>query len=146
MFNKEKTTSSIEKQFSSSATLISPGTILKGDIVSENDLRIDGTVKGNIKCSAKIIIGSTGFVDGNIEGVQADVTGKVQGNIAVIEFLQLRSECNVTGNVSAAKLQIDPTASFNGQCQMSGVAAPNASKASIVKMSPSDVQPTAEAK
>jgi cytoskeletal protein CcmA (bactofilin family) len=147
MFNKEKTPSS-EKQFSSSsATLISAGTVLKGDIVSETDLRIDGTVKGNIKCSSKIIIGSTGFVDGNIEGAQADVTGKVQGNITVKEFLQLRGECNVTGNLSAAKLQIDPTATFNGQCQMSSsVVTTNASKASIVQMSTTDVQPAAEAK
>ena len=54
MFNKEKTSSSSEKLSSgSAATLISAGTVLKGDIVSENDLRIDGTVKGNIKCSSK---------------------------------------------------------------------------------------------
>jgi len=145
MFNKDKNPSS-EKQFSSSATLISAGTVLKGDIISENDLRIDGTVKGNIKCSAKIIIGSTGLVDGNIEGVNADVTGKVQGNIVVKEFLQLRSDCNVIGNLSAAKLQIDPTATFNGQCQMGTSVAANASQASIVKMGSSDVQPAAEAK
>ena len=142
MFNKEKNPS--EKQVSGAATLISAGTVLKGDVVSETDLRIDGTIKGNIKCSAKIIIGSTGFVDGNIEGVQADITGKVQGNIAVKEFLQLRGESNVTGNIAAAKLQIDPSATFNGQCQM-GSAATNATKASIVQMS-TDVQPTAEAK
>lgn len=147
MFNKEKTSSSSEKLSSgSAATLISAGTVLKGDIVSENDLRIDGTVKGNIKCSSKIIIGATGFVDGNIEGVQADVTGKVQGNIMVKEFLQLRGECNVVGNLAAAKLQIDPTATFNGQCQMGSNAVANATKASIVQMSTADVQPAAEAK
>lgn len=146
MFNKEKTATSTEKQFSSSATLISPGTVLKGDIISENDLRIDGTVKGNIKCSAKIIIGSTGFVDGNIEGVQADITGKVQGNISVKELLQLRGSSNVAGNVSAAKLQIDPSATFNGQCQMGTAVASNLTKANIVQMSTTDVQPTAEAK
>lgn len=145
MFNKEKTTSS-EKQSSSSATLISAGTVLKGDIISETDLRIDGTIKGNIKCSSKIIIGSTGFVEGNIEGAQADITGKVQGNITVKEILQLRGECNVTGNLTAAKLQIDPTATFNGQCQMGAVAVSNATKANIVQMSTTDVQPAAGAK
>jgi cytoskeletal protein CcmA (bactofilin family) len=145
MFNKEKNPGS-EKQFSSSATLISAGTILNGDIISENDLRIDGTVKGNIKCSAKIIIGSTGFVDGNVEGGNADITGKVQGNIAVKDFLQLRGECNVSGNLSAVKLQIDPTATFNGQCQMGNAASANTAKARILKMSSTDVQPAAQAK
>jgi len=146
MFNKEKTTSSSERQISSSATLISAGTVLKGDIISETDLRIDGTIKGNIRCSSKIIIGSTGFVEGNIEGAQADITGKVQGNITVKEILQLRGESNVIGNLSATKLQIDPTATFNGQCQMGSVAIANATKASIVQMSTTDVQPAAGAK
>ena len=135
MFNKEKTTSSSERQISSSATLISAGTVLKGDIISETDLRIDGTIKGNIRCSSKIIIGA-----------QADITGKVQGNITVKEILQLRGESNVIGNLSATKLQIDPTATFNGQCQMGSVAVANATKASIVQMSTTDVQPAAGAK
>ena len=147
MFNKDKNPTE-KSSSSSSATLISPGTILNGDIISETDLRIDGTVKGNIKCSAKIIIGSTGFVDGNVEGGNADITGKVQGNVVVKEFLQLRGACNVTGNLTAAKLQIDPTATFNGQCQMGSVAvaSTNSSKASIVKMGSTDVAATAEAK
>jgi cytoskeletal protein CcmA (bactofilin family) len=137
MFNKEKTTSP-DKQILGSATLISSGTTLNGDVVSENDLRIDGIINGNISCSAKIIIGPTGLVEGNIQGLQADITGKVLGNIVVNEILQLRGQCNVTGNISAAKLQIEPTATFNGQCQMG-------TTANIVQMS-ADVQPAAEAK
>jgi cytoskeletal protein CcmA (bactofilin family) len=117
MFNKEKSSAS-EKSFSNSATLISSGTTLKGDVKSENDLRIDGTIHGNIYSSSKIIIGPSGFVEGNIEGANADITGKVTGNISVKELLQLRAESNVNGNISATKLQIDPTAMFNGKCQM----------------------------
>jgi len=117
MFNKEKSSAS-EKSYSNSATLISSGTTLKGDVKSENDLRIDGTIKGNVFSSSKIIIGPSGFVEGNIEGANADITGKVTGNISVKELLQLRAESNVTGNIAATKLQIDPTAMFNGKCQM----------------------------
>ena len=147
MFTKEKNPSSSDKQISSSATLISSGTTLKGDVISESDLRIDGTIKGNVKCSAKIIIGATGFVDGNIEGVQADVNGKVQGHIMVKELLQLKGEAKVTGNITAAKLQIEPTATFNGQCQMGAAAVVandknNSTKNNIVQMS-TDVQPAA---
>ncbi len=142
---KERNPSSNEKQISSSATLISSGTTLKGDVISENDLRIDGTIKGNVKCSSKIIIGASGFVDGNIEGVQADINGKVQGHIIVNELLQLKGESKVTGNITAAKLQIEPTATFNGQCQMGAAIVTNNSnstKNNIVQMS-TDVQPAA---
>jgi cytoskeletal protein CcmA (bactofilin family) len=123
MFNKEKSSAYPEKSYSNSATLISSGTSLKGDVKSENDLRIDGTIHGNVYSSAKIIVGPSGFVEGNIEGANADITGKVTGNIAVKELLQLRGESNVTGNISATKLQIDPTAMFNGKCQMGPQAA-----------------------
>ncbi|HEY1113855.1 MAG TPA: polymer-forming cytoskeletal protein [Chitinophagaceae bacterium] len=119
MFNKEKN-GTMDRTNGNSATLISAGTTLTGDITSDNDLRIDGTIRGNVYSTAKIIIGSTGFVEGNIDGQQADITGKVQGNITVKELLQLKGQCNVQGNITAEKLQIDPSATFNGQCQMAG--------------------------
>ncbi len=100
------------------ATLISAGTTLKGDISSSSDLRIDGTVIGNIHSSAKIVIGSNGVVEGDISGNQADIVGKVSGNIRAKELLQLRGESVVTGNLYAGKLQVEPSATFNGQCHM----------------------------
>lgn len=100
------------------ATLISAGTTLKGDISSNNDLRIDGTIIGNVQSSAKIVIGTNGVVEGDITGTQADIVGKVSGNIRTKELLQLRGECVVTGNLYAGKLQVEPSATFNGQCHM----------------------------
>ena len=141
MFNKEKNPSSSEKSAPGSATLISPGTILRGNIKGDTDLRIDGTIQGNITSSAKIVVGPTGFVEGNIEGANADITGKVKGNISVKELIQLREKSNVEGNIIAAKLQVDPAATFNGKCQM------GAQAGSVVLMSTPDVQTaTAEAK
>ena len=139
MFNKEKNQSASERSSSNSATLISPGTIFKGDVKSENDLRIDGTIHGNVKSSSKIIVGPGGYVEGNIEGANADVVGKVKGNIHVKELLQLKEQGNIEGNSFAAKLQIDPSAVFNGKCQM------GAQAGSVVLMNNADVQ-TAEAK
>ncbi len=99
-------------------TLISAGTTLKGDINSNSDLRIDGTIIGNVHSSAKIVIGASGVVEGDIAGNQADIVGKVAGNIRAKELLQLRGDSVVTGNLYAGKLQVEPTATFNGQCHM----------------------------
>ncbi len=138
MFNKEKNQIASEKSYPSSATLISSGTLLQGDVKSDNDLRIDGTIQGNVSSSAKIVVGPSGIVEGNIQANGADITGKVIGNIAVKELLQLRSQSRVDGNIAAAKLQVDPAATFNGKCQM-GAPAGN-----VVSMN-KDVQ-SAEAK
>ena len=119
MFNtKNKTDMQQTTTNGNGATLISAGTTLKGDISSNSDLRIDGTVLGNIHSSSKIIIGSSGVVEGDISGNQADIVGKVSGNIRAKELLQLRGESVVTGNLYAGKLQVEPSATFNGQCHM----------------------------
>jgi len=99
-------------------TLISAGTTIKGDLSSNSDLRIDGTVIGNINSSAKIVIGNSGVVEGDIFGNNADIVGKTSGTIKVKELLQLRGECVVNGNIYAGKLQVEPSATFNGQCHM----------------------------
>jgi cytoskeletal protein CcmA (bactofilin family) len=114
MFNKENS----DKTFNGSATLISAGTLIKGDVKSENDLRIDGTIQGNVITASKIVIGPSGLVEGNIFANGADITGKVVGNIEVKELLQLRAESKVEGNICASSLQVDPAAVFNGKCQM----------------------------
>jgi cytoskeletal protein CcmA (bactofilin family) len=100
------------------ATIIAAGTTLKGDISSNGDIRIDGTLQGNIQCQAKVVIGSNGSVDGDISGQQADIMGKVSGTIKVKELLQLKGGSQVNGNLYAGKLQIEPSANFNGQCHM----------------------------
>lgn len=120
MFNtKNKTDMQQEKSSNGNGTtLIGAGTTVKGDISSSSDLRIDGTIIGNINSSAKVVIGANGVVEGNITGNQADIIGKVTGNIKAKELLQLRGDSNVTGNLYAEKLQVEPSATFNGECHM----------------------------
>jgi cytoskeletal protein CcmA (bactofilin family) len=119
MFNaKSKSELLGETPTSTSTSLIGAGTTLKGDISSNGDLRIDGTLVGNINCTAKVVIGANGVVEGDIGGHTADIMGKVSGTIKVKDLLQLRSNCIVSGNLYAAKLQIEPSANFNGQCHM----------------------------
>ena len=119
MFNaKSKSDALGDTPVGSSTSLIGAGTSLKGDITSNGDLRIDGTLVGNIHCTAKVVIGANGVVEGDISGQQADIMGKVTGTIKVKDLLQLKSSCAVNGNLYAAKLQIEPSASFNGQCHM----------------------------
>ena len=64
------------------------------------------------------MIGANGVVEGDITGNQADIIGKVTGNIRAKDLIQLRGESAVTGNLYANKLQIGPSATFNGQCHM----------------------------
>jgi len=134
MFNtKNKTEMQHTPGNGNGTTLIGANTTVKGDISSNSDLRIDGTVIGNISSGSKIVIGANGVVEGDLTGNQADIVGKVSGNIRTKELLQLRGECVVSGNLFAGKLQVEPSATFNGQCHMG---------ANVVEMSnPNEQQP-----
>lgn len=135
MFNaKNKTDMPNPTPAGNGTTLISSGTTVKGDISSNGDLRIDGTIIGNIRSTAKIVVGASGVVEGDIFGNQADIVGKVSGNISAKELLQLRGESVVTGNLYAGKLQVEPSATFNGQCHMG---------ANIVEMNSNEQQAAA---
>jgi len=126
MFNNKSKTevmSEISVPSSASASIIAAGTTLKGDITSTGDIRIDGILNGNVYCSAKVVIGSNGVVEGDITGQQADIMGKINGTIKVKELLQLKGGSNVAGNIYASKLQIETSANFNGQCHMNAAPA-----------------------
>jgi cytoskeletal protein CcmA (bactofilin family) len=127
MFNSKSKSEALGETPSagSSASLIGAGTSLKGDISSNGDIRIDGTLDGNIHCTAKVVIGANGVVTGDVNGQQADIMGKVTGSIKVKDLLQLKGGSVITGNLHAAKLQIEPTANFNGECHMEQSAASN---------------------
>lgn len=122
MFNPKSKSENGNEYAGSSATIIAGSTVLKGDINSPGDIRIDGTLQGNIICSAKVVIGAQGVVEGDIKGQQADIMGKVKGSIHVQELLQLKGSSQVNGNIHAGKLQVEPTAQFNGQCFMNEAA------------------------
>ncbi|MEO6254121.1 MAG: polymer-forming cytoskeletal protein [Ferruginibacter sp.] len=117
MFNS-KSKSSFDASSTNASTMIGAGTTINGDLESNGDIRIDGTLKGNLKGRAKIIIGSEGIVEGNIEGLQADIMGHVSGCIKVQELLYLHGNTEVQGDIYAGKLQVEPTAVFNGKCHM----------------------------
>jgi cytoskeletal protein CcmA (bactofilin family) len=116
MFNSKSKSDSSDAP--SGTSLIGTGTIIKGDIVSNGDVRIDGKLIGNISGGAKVLIGAEGVVEGDIEGQQADILGKVTGKIAVSELLNLRGKAFIQGDIKAGKLQIEPSVTFNGKCQM----------------------------
>lgn len=98
--------------------ILGQGTIIKGDIELQGDFRIDGNLQGNIKSQGRIVIGSTGVVEGNINCANADISGKVNGNINTAELTTLKASAEVQGDLVTARLAIEVGAVFNGRCVM----------------------------
>ena len=100
------------------ASIIGAGNTITGDIESNGDIRVDGTIKGNVYSKAKVLIGPSGLIEGNMQSCEADISGNVLGNIVTKGLLILKGNACVSGDIHTAKLFIEPTASFNGQCHM----------------------------
>jgi cytoskeletal protein CcmA (bactofilin family) len=98
--------------------IINNGTNINGDIVSNGDIRIDGTLSGTITSKSKMVLGQTGSVEGDINAQHADISGIVKGNIFVNELLTLKSTSKVYGDVVTKKIIIEAGAEFNGRCHM----------------------------
>lgn len=118
MFGKEKTKTAPSSGGSASMSTISNGTAIQGDIFSDNDLRIDGHIMGHVRCNAKVSLGESAIVDGDIEAQNADIFGTVNGNVTTTELLCLKSGCVINGNISVGRLDIETNALFNGKCTM----------------------------
>jgi cytoskeletal protein CcmA (bactofilin family) len=97
---------------------IEKSTIVKGDIVSEGDFRIDGTLDGSIKTKGKLVVGKEGAIKGAVSCSNADVEGKIDGNLFVSEALSLRSTSVIDGDVVIGKLIVESGATFNASCSM----------------------------
>lgn len=103
----------------SAINIIAQGTQLEGSILTNGDCRIDGVVKGNVTSKAKIIIGRSGKVDGNVTCANIDIEGTINAEtLNVTELIFLKETANVVGNISANKIAIEPGAEFSGNCKM----------------------------
>jgi cytoskeletal protein CcmA (bactofilin family) len=104
---------------STTINLISNGTDITGDIKSTGDIRIDGTLKGNLNTKGKVVIGPTGKINGEVTCKNSEVSGLIEGKIVVGQLLNLKASSKIFGDIITAKLAIEPGARFTGNCNMS---------------------------
>lgn len=98
--------------------LVGTATVINGEIISKGDIRIDGTVTGNIKSEGKIVVGNSGKIEGDIFCKNADFSGKIKGKADVTELLTLKASSQFIGDIITDKLAIEPGARFSGTCSM----------------------------
>lgn len=101
--------------------IIGNGTVIKGEIESNGDIRIDGKLIGTLKSNGKIVLGQNGAIEGEIHCKQADLSGFVNGKIFVEELATLKSTSKILGELTTKQLYIEIGATFTGKCEMGKV-------------------------
>ncbi len=98
--------------------IIAKGTSIVGDIDAAGNIRIDGKIKGNIKCKSKVVTGKGSTIDGNIYAQNAEIEGDIIGILEISEILILKPTAVVQGDIRTGKLIVENGARFNGTCRM----------------------------
>jgi len=118
--NKEVKKESTQVAGGSQRNVLASGTLITGDIKSDGDFRVDGSIEGTIEIKGKIVIGQSGIINGTMICTNADIEGTVSGTIKVNDLLSLKQSAKITGDVTIGKLAIEPGANFDATCSMKG--------------------------
>lgn len=96
------------------------GTKINGSIETHADIRLDGVLMGDLNVAGRLVIGPKGVVEGDVTCVNADVEGRIKGNVVVNEVLVVKASAMIEGEVTVGKLSVEPGAVFRALCTMTG--------------------------
>ena len=88
--------------------------VIEADITSDDDIIIEGKVKGNISVSKTVTIGKNGKVKADIKAAVVRIFGEAKGNIIASHKVELLSLGRYTGNIQSQKLVVEEGAILNG--------------------------------
>ncbi len=98
----------------SSQTFIGSSIVVEGEVLADENLIIQGTVKGKIVSKESVFVEASGVVEADIETQNIEITGQVTGNIIASDKVELKSQCRVISNVNAQRILIEDGTSFQG--------------------------------
>ena len=97
---------------------ISAGTEVKGSLISRSDIRIDGVFEGELITSGKLVLGEKAVVRGNVMCANADIWGKMEGDLIVGDTVSFKQDSSYEGQLKTIRICIEMGASFSGGCQI----------------------------
>ncbi len=107
-----------------SITMISEEAHLKGSLEATSDVRIAGTLTGDVKSQGKVIVASSAKVEGNMFAKEADISGHYKGDVKATEKITIRKGAELEGDLSTKTIVIEEGAQFNGQLSMGELSKP----------------------
>jgi cytoskeletal protein CcmA (bactofilin family) len=104
----------------SATTLVAKTTQIEGEIKGAGEVRIEGSVKGTINCTARVLVDPGGRVDGELQGETVVIAGAVKGNVHGTQKIELTPTAEVEGDITSPRILIREGATFEGQVNMTG--------------------------
>lgn len=116
MFNKKQETA--KPQYEKIDTVVGRSTLIEGILKTEEPLRIDGKIQGEVISKADMIIAEKGHIAGNVTCQNLMLAGTVHGNITAAGQLHITASGKLKGDASIHSFIVDEKGVFDGKCHM----------------------------
>jgi cytoskeletal protein CcmA (bactofilin family) len=97
---------------------LGPRDTLHGRLEIHGDLKVAGTVEGELKASGDVVVESTATVQASVEGANVQVRGQVNGPVTARRRLTLGGSGRLNGDVKVSRLTVEDGATLNGNVTM----------------------------
>jgi cytoskeletal protein CcmA (bactofilin family) len=116
-----------------SLTIVGPGTVFRGDLVSSDPVEIRGTLEGDLRVAALCTVSEGGRVLGNIDAIALVVAGQVTAGMLTADRIEIRASGQVVGLLRARRVIIADGAHYEGDIE-TAAAAPTRTKGSGLEL------------
>lgn len=116
------------------AAALGKSVMIKGQIISREDLTIDGEVEGTVELQEhRLTVGPNGKVQAGIKAREIVVLGAIHGNVEATDKIDIRKDAKLVGDIKTARIVIEDGAYFKGSIDIT--------KAEAAKPQPQKQQP-----
>jgi cytoskeletal protein CcmA (bactofilin family) len=98
--------------------VISKDTAIEGSFSCEQDVRLDGFIKGDVRCARRLVVGETGRIEGKVYAESAVIMGAIKGELVIQDLLLLKPTALVDGNLQAKAIQVEEGGRYLGDCRV----------------------------
>ena len=98
--------------------IIAKGTVIEGKITTTENMRVDGIVKGEVRCEKRLVMDAGGFINGEVSAATSVIKGKVEGSITVTETLHLLDSSHIKGTIKTRQLKVEEGAKYEGELKV----------------------------
>ncbi|MDE2730543.1 MAG: polymer-forming cytoskeletal protein [Bacteroidota bacterium] len=99
-------------------TIVAEGTEIVGSLGSVSDIRIDGSMNGELKVDGQVVVSENGKITGQLSANAAVIAGTVKGDLLIEQKLTLSESAHVEGSIHTSRLVVEEGAVFQGDCMM----------------------------
>ena len=99
-------------------TVIGEGLTIEGDISGEEEIVINGVLRGRLTTTDAVTVGGNAVVGADITGASLSVSGQVTGDVTASERVDIQAGGKLVGDIKAARFTIADGASFKGNVDM----------------------------